>query len=243
MKKIFAFFITLIILTGCSSNIQLEQLKKENEELRNKLEQYENTTFSEISSTDNSIASYDNKSKTQEYEFTKYSWISDFGTSYCAAIVFKNITQEVVDATIDILFKDADGNIIGVDNNKVDILIPNREVVVWATSDTIFSDFDVNVTINDSLSASYALNNNVLKIDENQVNNKIILTTTNTSDKKVHTYDEVMLFFKDNKVVDFEILFMGNTDGIEPLGTSYVEVESSEDFDSYKLYYNGYCEN
>ena len=246
MKRIFSLLLVFTTLIGCSNSNELDQLKKENEELKSQLEQFESTTFSEVTSSTNSLVennlTNNNVVKTDKYEFTKYSWISDYGTSYCAAIVYKNITDKIVNASIDILYKDSDGNIISVDNDELDMLTPNREMVVWSALDTEFADFDVNITLSDPLNTYYSvLEDNILKIDENRVDNKVILTTTNNSDKKVYT-DSIVLFFKNNEVVDIETPFIDNIDGIEPSGTTYTEVESDTDFDNYKLYYNGYCE-
>lgn len=232
-----------ISFTGCS-NSELEQLKKENSELKARLEQVEETTISK-NSTELANEVLNNTPKSEnEYEITKYSFVSDYGTSYCAAAVLKNTTKDIVNAKVDILLKDTAGNIIGVSNQEIDLLVPNREIVVWTTNETNFTDFDVNISYSEPYNKSLAIDDNVVKISENQVGNKIVFTTTNTSNKKVRTDNETILFFKDNKVVDLDTVFLDHVESIEPSQTSYTEVESSVDsFDSYKLYYSGYFEN
>lgn len=239
--------IVAVTITGCSGNSELEQLKKENEELKSRSEQFKETTSSEVVSDNDISANNDvlntNTIKTDKYEYTKYSWLDDYGTSYCAAIVLKNTTKKIVDTKVDILLKDANGNIVDVSNSTIDLLIPNKEVVFWTSSETNFKDFDVKISFSDSLAESNVLEDGALKIDEHQVNNKIVFTTKNTSNKKVYTNDDIVLFFKDNKVVDLEMIFLDNTYGIEPSETCYTEAESDKTFDSYELYYSGYCED
>ena len=235
LSGIFCLSIVLIALSGCSSNSELDQLKEENAKLKNQIESIEDTSANDTIKPETTETT--DKLSNDSCEYAKY--MIDSGMYHYAIVVLKNTSSEVIDVSIDLLLKDDNNNTIGVENDSIYDMVPGKEIALYYLQENSFSDFDVNLSVETVENPSDVINIDDIKTNISRSDNKLIISATNnTADKNILIINELVLYFKDGKLVDFDNPMFEDMSGIAPCQTSYAESHANVDFDDYKFYYN-----
>ena len=238
MKKLVLLLSAIVILSGCAGSDDLETLKKENEELKSKLEQYEGTLDQEDINV-----STESGDKNIKYETKEYVWKSS--PYNCITVVYKNTSSDPVYADVSFALKDDNGNIVGVEESTVGVVLPGKERLAEVYTDTEFKNYDMKVIPHEmTLDTSY-VDESILKVDIKPTNGKFIISASNNGDKPVRVEQDSVLYFKDGKVVDSGLSEIGGSlSTIDPADTVYSESEiTGKDFDEYKYYYTAYYDD
>lgn len=241
LTRLFCLSITLIALSGCSSNSELEQLKAENAELKNQIENYNSDDIDVEDIVTENTDEINSLNVNDCIEYTKYMTAST--NYYYAVVVYKNISDNVIDVNIDMLFKDESDNIIGVDKDSIYNMYPGKEIALSSMQKDSFADYDLNISVENSDDPTDAVSLEDITADLSRNDNKLIIAlTNNTSNETISIINALSLYFKDGQLVDFDSPLVSNIGGIAPGQTTYSESHANVDFDDYKFFYNTYKE-
>lgn len=135
MKKITIFILSVLLAlsaTACSNNSEIEELKKENEQLKQQLFEIQNGTSQNLTTQDNQFDTYD---------ILSFKLSNDDKTSYEEEIiqtytVTNNSSFSLKEFSIDVVYYDSADNIICKDSRFSDVLLePGKSIDIKSFSD------------------------------------------------------------------------------------------------------------
>ena len=181
----------------------------------------------------------DDTASNQSLKITKtYQW--NDGYHYIAFVV-KNVSGIPVYPNLQITFKDAAGNIVGVQEKDEDPIAPGSEVLMMVSNDIPFASYDC--TLSAETDTSYVECLSYLQTKASRVQNKLILQVTNTGTATAEFVEYTVLFKKAGRVVDYDWGFcVDNDNELKPGMTQMREVSCYKDYDSFEIYLTGRAE-
>lgn len=173
----------------------------------------------------------------EEYEIKEYKWSTS--RYYHNDIVIKNTSG--YDANIDVtaLFKDKDGNIIGVSNDNEEACQDGYETFWSFYKDDPFDSCEFLITVTPD--KYYKGVQSSVEQSASVVGKKVIITAKNTSESTVKYLEYYLLYLDgDGNAVDYDWGYLTDSDSeLKPGKTEFREESSSSAFASVELYTKG----
>ena len=130
------------------------------------------------------------------------------GSSYRVQLVveFTNVSDEIIpDFEAQIVFYDADGNIIEMEKDGHDVVLPGSTVVTekGVYNDAILQYDTVEVMVDtEKYTNRYVNHADKLTIKDNTSGNKVFLQVTNNDSEEIEEIEIVVVYYdKDNKII------------------------------------------
>ncbi len=155
------------------------------------------------------------------------------------ALVLKNNTDMACKAVVSVdLYNGED--IIDTEEYTIEAFSGNTENCVWVIADESFTKYTYEIKASEM--ESYITDvNSKLSCQVNMAKEKAIVSVTNNGDIPARFVDCTAIFFKGDEVIDISSSYCENDDGLIPVGdTEKTTINCYEDFDSVKVYVNGY---
>ena len=190
-----------------------------------------------VASGENTLAPTVSVDEQIAVELAEYTWDGD---RYAGALITNNSDEQIGELEVQILFYDADGNIIGTAEDGHDAILPGSTVVSYFSSLDVpqsFDHMDYKLSVDVEANSGYKNHAANVKIDTNIGEDCVILQITNNADVTIEELEYSVVFYKDGKVVD-----MGFGVDVYDIsaGETVIEERSSwgVDFDAYVVYIN-----
>lgn len=241
MKKLFLLTITAILsftLTACSLNNEQDSSKNEtvggSGSVSVSVDTSKNSNSADTSKSNDGL--FNDEEVIKNLSTTTYTWENSY--EFCAAIIVKNNSNMDCNLTTNAVFKDADGNIIGADDETIYAFEKNTERCIIISNETAFASFDY--TYEAEKTGAYKPLSSSISCEASTTPDKAILTFKNNGEKEIGSISYQVLFMAGENVVDTSSGFIYD---MAPGGTKSEESEfynSKKDFDNIKVYYSGY---
>ena len=231
MKKTFICLLALMLLSGCSQGEKQQNgtngatgggsvsVKVENKEK-------EKSAF--------------NSEKVLENILTNaYTWNTDYDN--CLALVIKNNSSTDCKLTVDVSFKDAEGNLLGAKDDTVQAFGVGGEICLVFDNEEPFANYEYNYSVQE-IGDYYEAVNADLTCEASPAKNKVIVSATNNGSKIAEYVTGTALFMKGEQIIDSSYAYIGDDElEIKPGSKETDEIHCFEDFDSVKVYLSGYA--
>ena len=171
-----------------------------------------------------------------DFSAKPYQWSTRY--SNYAGLVVKNGSPTDQELTVNFIFRDADGNMVGVAERTINALDSEQTSIVVASNDTTFATFDYKIS---GSSSRYKGINAGLQAEVVKSGEKIIVSLSNNGSIAARFVEGHALFFKEGQVVYHNTTYFTGADSeIKPAETIMRELEAYETFDAYEVYFEGY---
>lgn len=235
MKKIvwlMCICTALLSFSACSSNAEIEQLKKENEELKSQLA---TPTPAIVPSEIPQSLSAENITEIKELR-----WNDVFSNAihYHNDLVLTNKYNGNLTFTVEALFKDASGNVLGKDTKYTDPVMSGDSTYISLYLDNAeFSD--VELTITPKRSAISAIDTSKLEygITSGGNDTKFVLSMKNNDTVDYASTGAYIVFYNGENVIDVEPVDVSNADHRLLAGaTEYNDFTFTDLYTHYEIY-------
>lgn len=170
------------------------------------------------------------------YHVTPFVWNND--SEYHADLVIENTSDKDSIIEVTMLFKNKDGDIIGVINDMKAACEAGYETFWSFFNETAFDDYEYEITMSDAVPGSCIQSD--LELSVSMADNKIIIKATNKGAETIYFVEYHILCLDENvKVADYKNGFIGDKDyEIKPGKTVYSQETSDKTFEAIYLYAN-----
>lgn len=179
---------------------------------------------------------FDDEEVLKNLTTTTYTWSK--GETYYVALVIKNNSGMDCSLKANIIYKNAEGQNIGVDNSFVEAFEKNTEACIIVNNDEAFTSFDY--TYNVEKTEYTKCLTSLVQCEVSATKNKAIVTFTNNSEYEITDGKCNVLFMLGEEAVDYEWDYVPT---MKPNDTAVSECDfynSKKDFDNVKVYYQAY---
>lgn len=249
MKKILLAAISILMvccLIGCSSGgVSKEEYNKVVEErdmLKSQLEQANMTPVTE--QQDNSPAGETSEADAFHADAVKaalevktYQWNDD--SQFYLALEVKNTSQYTLDINGTVTFYDSNKAMIGSQDNVQTAVPSESSILLVYYNESEFSSYEYDLT--PSKSEYYVPMTQNLQIESNNTDKKVVISVTNNGDIPALFVQMKALFFQGDTPVSFNRTYCMDSDSeLKPRAAKTCEIRSTKDFDTVKLYVDGW---
>ena len=150
-------------------------------------------------------------------------------------MVVENPTTYAVDMDVSVNYYDDTDKIIGTDSYSQYAIDGGKKALFVFYPDDPFSKVQYKITVKEP--QWYIPASNDIEYEVSEVDEKIVLTVKNTSDRDLDSVDASVLFFKDGKVVGNDYAYFLDSDYKFKAGDEMSkEMNNYGEFDSYELF-------
>lgn len=193
-----------------------------------------------VSATATKKSAIDTEKILAQLETTPYTLMSKY--EKVLALVIKNNSSEDFKLSAKVSFKDADGNLLGVDDNTVNVFGAGGEICLLFRNDESFYSYEYEYTV-DEKDEYYEAVNSDLSCEATIAKDKVIVSVTNNGEKTAKFVTGTALFFEGDKMVGNSFGYISDSDSeIKPGNKESEEIHCFTKFDSAKVYLSGYAE-
>ena len=242
MKKIvwlMCICAALLVFSACSNNDEIEQLKKENEELKSQLATPTPAT------APSEIPQSLNAEDITEVKEIRWNDVYSNATHYHNDLVLTNEYNGTLTFTIEALFKDALGNVLGKDTKYTNPIMTGNSTYISLYLDN--AEFgDVELTITPKRSATSAIDTSKLEYGITSGGNetKFVLSMKNNDSVDYASTGAYIVFYNGENVIDVEYVNTVNADYRLPAGaTEYKDFTFTDLYTHYEIYPFGQIAN
>ena len=158
--------------------------------------------------------------------------------------IIKNGNDETVNIEVEAIFYDANGNPLGSDSAYLSIYNKQEMACAFYNIPSGYSDYEINIKANKNFYTNYS---NKINVTSNDTGEQIVVQVVNNSDKDIESVDLVAVFYKDGKIVGYDIAYKNELrSGVTSTSNIYYPYDANyEDvsFDNYKVYVSAYSYN
>lgn len=228
MRKILTCLIALLLFAGCS--------------------QGEKTSTGSTGATGGGSVSVEVKEKKankpkfdkdkvlEKLETTAYTWNTKYDN--CLALVVKNNSSMDCKLNVDVSFKDADGNLLGVKEDTVEAFGKNGEICLVFDNEEKFTSYEYEYSV-DEIEYYEAINADLV-CEAVPAKDKLIVSATNNGTKTANWVTATALFLQGEQIVGYSWSFVGDDDNeIKPGNKETDEILFFDDFDNVKVFLSG----
>ena len=181
-------------------------------------------------------AAFDEDTVLGMLEITEYTYNSDYNNYVFLGV--KNNSSYDLNIYGEMIFKNADGGLVGTSNREIYAFEAGQEVMLDFSSDVVFAGYDYTLSVGEEEYYAPVLSSLVKEVSVTDT--KAILAVTNNGEKAAKYVEYIVLFLNGNTVVDYEWGYCTDDDSeIKPGKTNYDEASTRETFDSVLVYLNG----
>ncbi|MBE7036600.1 MAG: copper amine oxidase N-terminal domain-containing protein [Ruminococcaceae bacterium] len=167
---------------------------------------------------------------------TAYTWKNSY--YHYLALVVKNNSDIHCRLSANVQFKDANGNLVGVQEEEIMAFEAKQEACLVFANDIEFADFSYDFNV--SQLKYYDCVTSAIAVDVITLPEKAIISATNNGSVAAEFLEYNILYLKNGKVVDRDWGFL--TDDDSELKPGHKETEESrvyEDYDEAKVFLSG----
>jgi len=265
VKKVTAVLLSVLLvicLSGCSGvsreeydkvvderdelEAEIEDLEDEIEELEAQLNDLqaagamldqETAGNDDSDDTGSQRNEFDEDSVIAQLDITEYQWFTDYYNN--AALVVKNNSDFTLSASINMVFYDAEGNMIGAaDDYKYAFEAGDETAFVFGTEEK-FASFDYEISVVEEQYYDGLVSD--ISHEVSLTPEKAVIAVTNNGSKAADYVGYVILFFNGTEVVDSNWGYCGDAEGkLKPGKTEYSENNCYVTFDAVEVYFTAY---
>ena len=237
MKKKLLSFVLLSSLT-LSACIPVPTRPENDDSIVQQTPEYE--THTSVDSVPNVENENDNDDVTlEDLQITEYSYENTIGDTL-HFLVIKNNSDKTLQIESNSTAHDASGTIIGADSSELEALGPDCESVLIDYFDRVsgVDHFEYSLFIQEDpyydsviqdLDAQYSL-----------LEDKVIITCTNTGEEAARFVNATVLFFYEGTLISYDSTYiMDSEDELKPGATLSEQLDCYKKFDDIKVYFGG----
>lgn len=193
-----------------------------------------NVSTSTSTSSSTSESSFNSETVKGSLSTETYTW--NEGSFYYAAIIIKNNSDKDCELTVDVIFKNADGQAIGTGSDTIYAFEKGTEACFVFNNESEFASFDYNCDV--SKATLYTAATSSVSCEATTTTGKAILSFTNNSNEDISNLAYDVLFMQGDTVIEhsqgyiFDELPAGSTKAKEAKCFN-----NKMDFDNIKYYY------
>lgn len=171
-----------------------------------------------------------------------YTCFNDYSNTL--VMVLKNNSEYKCKLSLSVDFYDENDNIVDTKDSYVEVSCPGTENAMYFYTDDKFATYKYEIKASEYESDYYYGVNDQLSCEVSTATDKAIISATNNGEKTAEYVEYTALFFKNDKLVYVGWGFIGDDDSeIKPGRTEKISTSCYEDFDSVKVYLDGYGYN
>ncbi len=233
MKKIVSLALSAIMLlsiTACGNNAELEQLRKENEELKQQL-----TTQPPSTKAPGEALKAEDVCSVKELKWTKHY---SNAVNYHDDLIITNTYNTALQYNVDMLFYDADGNVIGTDDYTTHPVLNGQSTYVnLYLDDAEFSSVEYTITPKRSSSTPIDISKLTYELSNGGNDTKYVLSMTNNDTVDYYNTAAYIVFYNGDEIVEVEYQNVANSDYTLAAGATEYEDFSFDDlYTDYEIY-------
>lgn len=252
MKRLLCVLLTIGLLAGCSSGIspsEYERVVSERDALRAELDAAKNAQLDvslqekEQSSTESSKTTEINSEPTIAASSEQVSvqeigtYKNSIGTCY-TVLVLTNNSANNLEISVDISFKDGDGNLIGAKSSSEKAVPSGVSIAMGFSSDSMPSSYTYDVSVKEDRYYIGVTDN--ITHDVSIADKKAIVTATNNGNASASFLEATALFFKGDELVNHGTAYCTDSDSELKAGkTVNKEISCYPSFDRVEVYFTG----
>ncbi len=167
----------------------------------------------------------------------EYTWSTDYNNYI--AIVIKNNSKYVLEPSIQLKLKDSSGKTVGVKNDSENAFGIGSEMVFIFGNDEVFSDYEYVISAKEETYYKDVVSK--LAVDVTTTDNKAIVEITNNGKKDAQFVEYSILYFRNDKVVDYGWGYCVDNDSEIKVGSTEFDEDTvyGTIFDDVKVYLTG----
>ena len=234
MKKFIILF-TIVLLTGCSTSISsIDNIEKNNNNDVIRIAKTESNEEIEEKQTD----AFDSDKIVSQLEVNEYNLFGTYFNYHFIEVI--NNSDFIIDIDANILYYDADNNLISAESASEELIEPGYSALLYTMPDEKWSSTDISIEATEPWDYYLPVQSDI-SVDVTPAKSKLVVQAKNTSDKAVEFVQIHALFFKGDKVVGHDWKYFTDSDSeIKPGKTISENLDIySSDFDGYKYYVTG----
>lgn len=174
-----------------------------------------------------------------QLEVSEYS-LSQDGDNY----LFYEITNGsgfTINISIDLKFFDADGGLVDIASGYVDVVGSGQAALLTIIPEGEYASAEYEIEVQEETYYKTAVS--YYSYECTPAPGKEIVSVTNNGEKKIESPYGYILFFNGDELVGWNCANFHDDDWeLKPGGTEYREMYCEAEYDSYKLYLQGYVE-
>lgn len=177
----------------------------------------------------------------EDYEITnEYFYTNEYDEAYYYGFVLKNTSGHNASIGVDVVFYDADNNIIGIESDSESGCENGFETFWTFYNDTPFDHVTTEIVVDEDTTHRDGSQSSI-DLTSNVSGNKIILSAHNHGGYPVKFVEYNVLFFdKDGKLITIEWGYLTDKDSeIKPNKTVMEDVKCPDSFADYVVYAHG----
>lgn len=247
MKKFLCLFVLGVIcaglFAGCSGGVSQEEYDKVVQE-RDALKAQINggskdaaVNDSENKSAGSETQAFDENNVVKQIQVKEYTYTDSIKTTW-TALILKNTSKFNLRITANVTFKDASGNVIGVDDKTQEAVDSGAEVALLFMNEG--KPAKVEYTLSAKEEDQYECVLSALTCKATPAKGKAIIAVTNNAKEPAEFVQFTALFFNKGKLVSQDTGYTTDDDNeLKPGKTVSKEANCFDNFDSVKVYLTG----
>ena len=234
MKKLMLFIFicaALLSFSSCGTNSELEQLKKENEELRSQLSTTAPAAQSEVPQS----------LKTEDItEIKELRWNDVYSNAvhYHNDLILTNKYSGSLTFTVEALFKDSSGNVLGKDTKYTNPVMSGSSTYISLYLDNAeFSDVELTITPKRSSTSAIDISKLEFGIETGGNDTKFVLSMKNNDSVDYSSTGAYIVFYNGENIIDVVYVNTSNAEYKLPAGsTEYKDFTFTDLYTHYEIY-------
>ena len=245
-----ALILVLTVFGGCSSSTgtgTYENSKETTAAENSENVSAESVTSEEMTEATTAEAVVDNRKNTEDFsdedfEVVAYSYTTSFGDTMLFLSI-KNNSSAAVSISGEGTLKDAEGNVIAVDDASVDVLGPGEETITYFYFDSVESFDSADYQLKYKRENYYQPVIGNLDVQQNLNDQNVTLVVTNEGDINAQFVEAYALFFNsEDKVIGYSSEYITDHDSEIKVGatlSAQLDMYSSEGYDHVNVFLTG----